>query len=266
MKKTILPALAMLIVAAVMLSTASYAWFAMNPTVEANGMQVNVKSESEFLLIKNIGSVDGTVEASVFTSADTTATGSPFVAVDALYPAAHEAITVAQNFKDAANWFTGEGTSATNGTLVEKELLSTKVDAHNNDGLRDYVMRYKYGVILSPGSAPADGLWVTELAITDTNNGDSATNLAPVKVVVTSDSHESAYEEFAYSATAQKGSVDLTGPGETSANKVTDGAVVYIYVYIYYDGENDAVTSANLANLAGATVTFKLTTTDPSAN
>ena len=261
MKKTILPALAMLIVAAVMLSTASYAWFAMNPTVEANGMQVNVKSESEFLLIKNIGSAEGTLEASAFTSADTTATGSPFVAVDALYPAAHEEITEAQNFKNATNWYTGEGTSATVGTLVAKELLSTK-----DGGLNNYVMRYKYGVILSPGSAPADGLWVTDLAITDTNNGDSATNLAPVKVVVTSDSATTAYEEFAYSATAQKGSVDLTGAGDTNANKVTDGAVVYIYVYIYYDGNNNAVTSANLANLAGATVTFKLTTVDPNAD
>ena len=261
MKKTILPALAMLIVAAVMLSTASYAWFAMNPTVEANGMQVNVKSESEFLLIKNIGSAEGIIETSAFTSSDTIATGSPFVTVDALYPAAHSTIESAQDFKNAAKWYTGEGTSATDGTLVAEELLSTK-----DGGLNNYVMRYKYGVILSPGSAPADGLWVTDLAITDTNNGDSATNLAPVKVVVTSDSATTAFEEFDYSATTQKGAVDLTGDGDTNANKVTDGAVVYIYVYIYYDGDNEAVTSANLANLAGATVTFKLTTVKPSAN
>lgn len=262
MKKTILPALAMLIISAVMLSTASYAWFAMNPTVEANGMQVNVKSESEFLLIKNIGSVDGVLETSAFTSDNTSATGSPFVSVDALYPAAHEEpLDSAQDFKEAANWYTGEGTDANDGTLVAKEFLNTK-----NGELNNYVMRYKYGVILSPGSAPADGLWVTDLAITDTNNGDSATNLAPVKVVIACDSADTGFEEFDYSNTLQDGTVDLTGAGDTNANKVTDGAVVYIYVYIYYDGNNDAVTSANLANLAGATVTFKLTTVDPSAN
>ena len=261
MKKTILPALAMLIISAVMLSTASYAWFAMNPTVEAKGMQVNVKSESEFLLIKDIGSAEGVIEASAFASSDTFATGSPFVPVDALYPAAHKDIASAQDFKNAAKWYTGKGTTATDGTLLAEELLNTK-----DDGLNDYVMRYKYGVILSPGSAPADGLWVTDLAITDTNNGDSATNLSPVKVVVTSDSDATAFEEFEYSATTQNGTVDLTGAGETNANKVTDGAVVYIYVYIYYDGNNEAVTSANLANLAGATVTFKLTTVKPSTN
>ena len=258
MKKTILPALAMLIISAVMLSTASYAWFAMNPTVEANGMHVNVKSESEFLLIQAIGTVAGTLEPSDFDADDTTAAGDAFFEADALYPAAHETISTAAGYKEASNWYTGEGTSAADGTLVAKELLSTK-----DGGLNNYVMRYKYGVVLSSGSAPADGLWVTDLAITDTNNGDSAIDLSPVKVVITCDSAETAIEEFAYSATAQKGVVDLTGAGDTNANKVTDAQVVYIYVYIYYDGNNTAVTSANYANLAGATVTFKLTTVDP---
>lgn len=260
MKKTILPALAMLIISAVMLSTASYAWFAMNPTVEANGMQVNVKSESEFLLIQAIGTVDGTRVPSDFDADDTTAAGDAFFDVDALYPAAHHA-TSAPNFKEVGNWYTGAGTSANDGTIVSEELLSTK-----DGGLNNYVMRYKYGVILSPGSAPADGLWVTDLAITDTNTGDTATNLAPVKVVIACDSAATGFEEFGYSNTLQKGTVDLTGAGDTNANKVTDGAVVYIYVYIFYDGNNEAVTSVNYANLAGATVTFKLTTVDPSAD
>lgn len=257
MKKTILPALAMLIVAAVMLSTASYAWFAMNPTVEADGMQVNVKSESEFLLIQAIGTVDGTLQPSSFDSDDTIAHGDAFVDVTALYPAAHHA-TKASEFKDSTKWYTGEGKSAADGTLVAEESLDTKVGELDN-----YVMRYKYGVILSPGSAPADGLWVTDLTITDSNTGDTATGLTPIKVVIACDSAETGYQEFAYSATAQKGTVDLTGTGDDNENKITDAAVVYIYVYIYYNGNDSAVTSANYANLAGAKVTFKLTTVQP---
>ena len=41
--KKIIPALVMLLVSAVLLSTASYAWFSMNTTVTATGMQVTAK-------------------------------------------------------------------------------------------------------------------------------------------------------------------------------------------------------------------------------
>ena len=51
MKKTILPALAMLIISAVMLSTASYAWFAMSTEVSAENMQVSITSDAANLVI-----------------------------------------------------------------------------------------------------------------------------------------------------------------------------------------------------------------------
>lgn len=49
--KRILVAVAMLLISATLLSTASYAWFAMNTRVSANGLQVGAYSDSIFLQI-----------------------------------------------------------------------------------------------------------------------------------------------------------------------------------------------------------------------
>lgn len=56
--KKIIPALVMLLVSAVLLSTASYAWFSMNTTVTATGMQVTVKAPTS-LLISNTSATAG---------------------------------------------------------------------------------------------------------------------------------------------------------------------------------------------------------------
>lgn len=48
--KKIIPALVMLLVSAVLLSTASYAWFSMNTQVTATGMQVTVQAPASLLI------------------------------------------------------------------------------------------------------------------------------------------------------------------------------------------------------------------------
>ena len=52
MKKArkIIPALAMLLVSAIMMSTASFAWFTMNEKVTATGMQVQAKSTGSLVI------------------------------------------------------------------------------------------------------------------------------------------------------------------------------------------------------------------------
>ncbi len=52
MKKTrkLIPAIAMLLISAVMMSTASFAWFSMNKTVTATGMQVNATADGSLII------------------------------------------------------------------------------------------------------------------------------------------------------------------------------------------------------------------------
>ena len=49
--KKLIPALCMLLIAAALLGTSTYAWFSMNSSVTAEGMTINAKSESIFLQI-----------------------------------------------------------------------------------------------------------------------------------------------------------------------------------------------------------------------
>ena len=51
--RKLIPAVAMLLVSAIMLSTASFAWFSMNDTVKATGMTVKAVSNDAFLQIAN---------------------------------------------------------------------------------------------------------------------------------------------------------------------------------------------------------------------
>ena len=52
MKKTLklVPAFAMLLVSAILVSTSTYAWFSMNTAVTATGMQVQAKAESGIVI------------------------------------------------------------------------------------------------------------------------------------------------------------------------------------------------------------------------
>ena len=48
--RRLIPAFAMLLVAATMLSTASFAWFTMNEKVTASGMQIQAKSTGSLVI------------------------------------------------------------------------------------------------------------------------------------------------------------------------------------------------------------------------
>ena len=50
--RKLVPAFAMLMVAAIMMSTASFAWFTMNDQVTASGMQVQAKASGNLLISK----------------------------------------------------------------------------------------------------------------------------------------------------------------------------------------------------------------------
>ena len=51
--KKLIPALALLLVSAVLMSTASYAWFSMNNKVTVTGMEVKTQVSSNLLIAKD---------------------------------------------------------------------------------------------------------------------------------------------------------------------------------------------------------------------
>lgn len=106
MTRKLIPAFVMLLVSAIMLSTASYAWFASNFTVKATDMNVKVKSNARFLQI----SADGTnfSDSAEATNKNTDTNGG----IELI----HAAITVVDDAKNTFAWKTGTSKSESNHT------------------------------------------------------------------------------------------------------------------------------------------------------
>ena len=96
MTRKLIPALVMLLVSAIMLSTASFAWFASNDKVNATGMSVNAKAAQQFLQISATNGDDFDITAE--------ATGTiPTAGVELVHA------TIDENDKKTVTW--GVGTS-----------------------------------------------------------------------------------------------------------------------------------------------------------
>lgn len=126
--KKLIPALCMLLISAVLMGTSTYAWFSMNKSVKAEGMQVTAQSNSTYLLIAT-GDANKTAEAIQALTTNTTAT---VTGNQTLYPAAFNNSTSALEVDDASKdteagndgktsiaahkWYTANSTSSSNAT------------------------------------------------------------------------------------------------------------------------------------------------------
>lgn len=249
MKKTILPALAMLIISAVMLSTASYAWFAMNQTVEANGMTVNVKSDSLYLLILAAEKEDTVYTADQVQAGGLTFDGGEAIGDINIYPSAYYKtegfqgdngyVAKGGDLKDATKWYYA---TAKNPGTHEMETGSDEALT----GFDGYVVRYRYYVVLADGSNKMDTLKIKALSIVDASNDDGQ-KLDPVRVVVACGDQMEEFDQIG------AGSVDLTGSAF-----IDDKTALEICVYVYYDGNDPSVTTNDVAALSSANITFTL--------
>ena len=222
--KKLIPALCMLLVAAALLGTSTYAWFSMNTEVEATGMSVKAASDAASLVIAN--TAGGTFAADV--EADE--------AITTIKPAAHDTFANVGDVSTPAKWYYGYSDNPTDHTLVD----ATKTALTSIDG---YLATFTFFVKVAPsadGQTPNNqfNLKLKTVAFSNQTAGMKAIFVGP-----------NGYEEV-----GPTGSV----VGTVLASTVTT-AEVPITVYLYIDGNNTNVTTDNLANLTG-NVGFTLTT------
>lgn len=250
LSRKILPALAMLLVSAIMLTTASFAWFAMNDEVTAQGMTVNVKTDTVYLLI----SKDKTTATDIQTEGLTVADKEDDTYTE-LYPVAHEngEDDPSKNFEAKADskytkWYTGKGTSTSDGTLKDGSKSSV-----SEAEFAEHVLKYNFYVTLAKGSDAATNLRVSEFSMAVGTSGKS--DISPVRVIVAADVAGDAgeWQEFSY---ADNGTV---AGGTVLATNLSDTTVVALTVYIYYDGNAANVTTDKFDTLSDAQISFKLT-------
>ena len=103
--RKLIPAFAMLLIAAVMMSTATFAWFTTNGTVGATGITVNAKANNTYLIINDTGSFTETAETLPDLRNITLTTNN----TGNLYPVSWAGTT------SSALWESGVGTSYTEG-------------------------------------------------------------------------------------------------------------------------------------------------------
>lgn len=241
--KKLIPAICMTLIAAVMLASSTFAWFSMNTSVTANGMEVVAKSDNTYLLISSTNSTAGTIQTE--NSILTTLT----VANPKVYPCAPvtnstetgklsgTAIVTDANASTVGNWYTANA-GASNKADIDWDtarVLST---------FEGFVIQKTVYLTVAEGANAANNLKVTPTIAV--KSGESGTLVDAARVLITTSDGGFAILD------KDSGAVDISG-GNTS---LTDSTVLTVNIYIYIDGNDETVYTNNAVNLAMATISL----------
>ena len=254
--RKLIPAFAMLLVSAILVSTSTYAWFSMNTQVTATGMQIKAKSDDTWLLISATATTAAGIQTQNDTSETLTLNEEVFPASPALTSTEAGYLSVATGHKKVDNTaISTAGVQVDNATkavavtnwFTAKALAPDAADintatARQLTSFTDYVVVQNFYLTVAVGSDDAYQLTVTP-TITQVGAG---TDIDAVKfLIVTSDSG------YAAISTANNGTaVDIKG----ADTALTDTTVLTVTLYIYYDGDETEVYTNNKANLTGASI------------
>ncbi len=141
LSRRLIPAFAMLLVSAVLMSTASFAWFSMNSEVTANGMQVTATAESSLVIKANAGDFSN---VATYTGAAFGAL-TPVTSYDGLHFGALNNVDVLKSGSANANWgVKGQDGNFTQGFVSDNLTLVTINES--NYATNGYVAVTKYTI------------------------------------------------------------------------------------------------------------------------
>ena len=230
--RKLIPAFAMLLVSAVLMSTASFAWFSMNQTVTASGMSITAQKADDIFLEIVAGKAEDVTTDTVFDVTDS----NNFTAADGLLPVAHNTITldlenetVSESIEKLGNWYYKVGTDVNNahtGESAAKPITS----------LDSYVAKTYFTVRANPNAqGTIYGLYVSNITITDVQGG--------VTIIIAG---ANGYQEF----TAETDGEQTFAAANILSDEVSDPQTITVYVFI--DGNHDNVYTNNRDNLGGS--------------
>ena len=257
LKKQMGAAIAMVLVAAVALGSATFAWFVTNNKVEATTSTISAQSNAAFMTIAN-----GTTGAN---AVDTTSVKTE-VATKPLYPATYGE----QDATKKGTWMTGFGTTLDDGTLsgllVEcKDPNGTAAAGTTAAALAgDYILQQDYNI--SSKGQNLTGLQVEKVAVAkDSTSGSELAKALRVLVTNADGTAWVVYGQKTDSAEYEcKLSSDAGNAATVSLGDITAKNDTAVHVYLYYEGKDAKVTTRNLQDnkltaTAKATVFFTAT-------
>ena len=232
-KKTLIPALCMLLVSAILLGTSTYAWFSMNTQVSAEQMSITAKSNARYLLINNTGTAASGDEDLTLTS-EATVYPAKFLADGYTFNEglANEVVVPANGWYTANN---ANSNSATN--AVFNYAAVTEADAN-------YMGTDTMYLTLSADSEA----WGNYIKITvDKTSGDDAASLI-LKVT------NGATTEY-----IDAGHADGVHYIDCSTTNLTSSACIAVVAYTYIDGTSTNVYSDFQGAPSSLTGSFEFT-------
>lgn len=235
-KKKIMASASMLVVSAIMLSSATYAWFSMNKSVTVTGMEVTAKSNAKYLLV-NDKNVAGEGETTKVAAYATSGNDQKKTYPTAYYTAAG---TLNGHTVAADKWYT---TTSNNPAVA---VSGTDAITEVTEGAADYMLTYNAWLTLSTDSEPSTDKAI-KVDFSLENGSDAATKAV---VLIGSD-------KFAMDSTNNT----ATTSGAVSLSSTT---TVPVTVYVYIDGNSQNVYSdyINTPNTITGSVSLAFTLVD----
>lgn len=276
----------MVLVAAIALGSSTYAWFANNNTVKADGMSVNAQTEGSLLVISNSKTLGTSTTvtmnltgANLFPTHLTTADKATFTATSGwVHSFSTEYATAITNGDAETNLTLNAGDSKNNiyGSTTEKQNAAQYYD---NDGKQYFLAGKMYiGLDKQNTTAKCGVISLKGFEITST---DSSTLLPTVRVALvplsihdesaTDGDKDKAVNTLAGIVATGNKKVDTRGSNATADTLVTyngdikittanleAGDYVELGVYIYFDGRDESCTGENYdAKSTSVSLTFE---------
>lgn len=263
--KKLIPALCMLLVAACLMGTSTYAWFSSNPNVTANGMSVKAAADGG-IGIASWTNTDGKAVKPADTAFKTTASALWSNQVALTNPTIKPT-----SCNDGSFW---TGTAATSDAeTVAGEYLPLATPGTDSAINADYYNHTKWSIMSLNASANTT-LKVASITVDVTGTSTAALNEALRIAIKTTTNGATTWNYFAPKSAASSFEVvtDKDTAGAQTVNTGNGAGVVLgtlvkttpaeVEVFIYYDGEDKNCKTDNLAtNVDTLSVTINYTNT-----
>lgn len=262
LKKQMGAAIAMVLVAAVALGSATFAWFVTNNSVKATTSTISAQSNAAYMTIAKDTTGASTADVSVVENN---------IGDKALFPATFGEQADTDNSAHVGEFWTGNGTTTINGAL---NGALTKV---GTNGTPAEAVKEGYAVLV-PFNVSTKGQKMNKLMVAGVSNGkydavDEANNnsalMKALRVLVVDGKDATKWVVYGQKADSAKYEVKLsseTGNAVPDFGEVLPGDDHVVNVYLYYEGSDGAVYTNNLGKLTSTNqVTVQFTAT-PNGN
>lgn len=233
--KKIIPALCLLLISAALLGGSTFAWFSMNDKVTANGMNVNVKSNTQFLVI----SVDTTLGTTTDLDSLTKTSGGikeGETFTNNVYPCAKApegGLTLNGVSIGANKWYTANSNKIDNAASVNGANKDNVVNAKeiSDSELSNYQLTYTFYIGLAAGSTEYTG----KVTVAPTKKDGFANGVTAIVKI----------------GTTEKTINNSTTSIEFESVTLKDSVATTVTVILYVDGNNESVKSQGYTVING---------------